>query len=240
MRGLVPKTRLYLKRNSATILTCMGAIGVVATSVTAVKATPKAIKLLEQAMDEKGEELTNLEVVNIVTPVYIPSILIGASTIACIFGANILNKRQQAALMSAYALLENSYKEYRNKVEEVVGEETNALIKNEIVKDKCEGIAIPEESDVRVFFDFYTMQYFESTVRDVLNAERMFNQRIKTYGYALLSDFYELLNINIDPNFRLVYCHEEIEFIHEKAKMDDGLEICIIDTLDMPLPPFYG
>ena len=46
----------YLRRNSSTILTVVGAIGVGATAVTAVKDTPKALRLLESAKEEKGEE----------------------------------------------------------------------------------------------------------------------------------------------------------------------------------------
>ena len=40
-----------------------------------VKATPKALSLLEQAKEEKGEELTKLETVKIAGPAYIPSIV---------------------------------------------------------------------------------------------------------------------------------------------------------------------
>ena len=109
------KSKVFLKKNGSTILTVAGGVGVVATSVMAVKATPKALYLLEQAKEEKGKELTKFEVVQVAGPVYIPSIIMGISTIACIFGANALNKRQQAALMSAYALLDNSYKEYYEK-----------------------------------------------------------------------------------------------------------------------------
>ena len=49
MKGLIPKAQLFLKRNSSTILTCVGSVGVVATVVTAVKATPKAMALIEDA-----------------------------------------------------------------------------------------------------------------------------------------------------------------------------------------------
>ena len=40
--GLVPKVERFLKKASPTILTCIGAAGVVATAVMAAKATPKA------------------------------------------------------------------------------------------------------------------------------------------------------------------------------------------------------
>lgn len=45
------KSRLYLKRSSPTILCCMAAVGVVGTAVAAVKVTPRAMKLLEDATD---------------------------------------------------------------------------------------------------------------------------------------------------------------------------------------------
>lgn len=47
---------------------------------------------------------------------YSPAVAIGASTIACIMGANALNRRQQVALTSAYALDQNSYKEYKDNM----------------------------------------------------------------------------------------------------------------------------
>ena len=57
MNNLLSKSQTFLKRNSSTILTCVGAVGVVATTVTAVRATPKAMRLIEQGKEEKGAEL---------------------------------------------------------------------------------------------------------------------------------------------------------------------------------------
>lgn len=50
--------RQFWHRNAATVLTCLGGIGVVATSVMAIKATPKALKKIEEAKQEKGEDLS--------------------------------------------------------------------------------------------------------------------------------------------------------------------------------------
>ena len=52
---MLDRSKLYLKNNASTILTCVGAVGVVATTVSAVKATPKAMRLLDNAKKEKGE-----------------------------------------------------------------------------------------------------------------------------------------------------------------------------------------
>ena len=128
--------RLFIKRNTPTLLTCLGAAGVIATVVLAVKETPKALNLLENSEKEKGEELTRLEKVKIASPVYIPSIITGIATITCIFSSNIISKTQQATLMSAYALLDNTYKEYRKKADELYGEQAGEQIREEIAKDK--------------------------------------------------------------------------------------------------------
>lgn len=161
-----------LKNSSPTILTCIGAIGVVTTAVMAVKATPKALKVIEQAKEEKGDELTKLEVVNVAGPLYIPTALAGVSTIACIFGANVLNKRSQAALMSAYALLDNSYKEYIKKADELYGNEADYHIKEELAKENyVEGMVIPKEEEL--FFDFQTLQYFRAPMDEVIQKVEM-------------------------------------------------------------------
>lgn len=47
----------FLKRHSSTILTVMGAIGVGTTAVIAVKDTPKALKILDKAEQEKEKSL---------------------------------------------------------------------------------------------------------------------------------------------------------------------------------------
>lgn len=156
----------------STILTCVGAIGVVVTSILVAKAAPKAIQILEESEETKGEELTKLDVVKTVAPVYIPAILVGASTIACIFGANVLNKRDQAALVSAYALADNAYKEYKDKINNLISDDTKAQIKEVIAKDQYEENE-PVSNDKQLFFDFNAMRYFESTLDEVIQKVTM-------------------------------------------------------------------
>ena len=99
----------FIKRNASTILTGLGAAGVLATAIVTAKEAPKALSLLEAAKETKGEKLTKWEKVKIAGPAYIPAIITGAATAACIFGSNVISKRQQATLISAYVLLDNSY-----------------------------------------------------------------------------------------------------------------------------------
>lgn len=155
---------------ASTILACVGAAGVVATAISAARAGSKALKVLEEAEREKGEELTKVEKIKTLTPVYLPTAVIGLSTITCIFGASILNKRQQAAISSAYALVNNSYNRYRDKVEELYGEEAAEAVNAEVIRDIYDEYDefMLEEGEL-LFFDFSTMSYFNSTMDKVIS-----------------------------------------------------------------------
>lgn len=239
MNNLLSKSQSFIKRNSATILTCVGAAGVIATTVTAVKATPKALVLLEKAKEEKGEELSKFETFKIAAPVYIPTILLGASTLACIFGANVLSTRGQASLMSAYALADSSYKDYRKKVDELYGEEAGAQIRAELAKDKYEEEPVKVEDGNRLYYDFYSRQYFEASPFEVQRAEYEINKTLMLDDAVFLNDWYKLTGADqLEHGYDFgwststnmeAYWQTWIDFHHEKVVMDDGLE-CIIIT----------
>lgn len=124
---IITQSKIRLKHGSPTILTCLGAIGVVATSVLAIQATPKAVRKIraDSCINHDGDPdaYTKMEAFQSAWLCYIPASLVGMSTIACIFGANILNKHQQATITSAYTLLSNTYQDYERKTKEIFGEE---------------------------------------------------------------------------------------------------------------------
>lgn len=248
MTNLLGSTKLFFKRNSATILTCIGGAGVVATSVLAIKATPKALTVLEEAKKEKGEDLTKLEVAITAGPVYIPAIITGVATIACIFGANVLNKHQQAALMSAYALVDSSYKDFRKKTEELYGKEATHIVRKEIAKDKYEETDIIRSSDKQLFYDVFSERYFESTLEDVMAAEYNLNKEVAVTGGAYLNQFYEFLGIEPIPAglelgwsnsiLEAMYWTNWVDFYHSKEIMEDGTEYCMIIMMQEPVIDF--
>lgn len=241
---VIGNAKIFLKRNSATILTCMGTVGVVTTAVLAAKETPKALALLEEAKKEKGENLTKLETVKTVAPAYIPAALSGLATITCIVGANVLNKRQQAGLISAYALLDNSYKEYKQKVEDLYGKEVDEHIQKEIAKDKYEDADISVEDGKQLFYDEFSERYFEADPLKVSQAEYRLNQNLFKRGYAYLNEFYEDIGIDpIDGGWELGWSpglnsmtawQDWADFNHHKVVMDDGLECIIVSFYIQP------
>lgn len=249
------KSIRFLKRNSSIILTSVGAVGVVGTAVMVALATPKALELIKDATDEKGEELTKTETFQVVAPVYIPSAVVGVSTIACIFGANVLSQRHQASMISAYALLDSAYKDYRNKVKELYGEETDRNIRAAIAKDKCIELgahapgcdSLDISGERRLFYEEYRGKYFETTIENVQNAEYHLNRNFAMRGDTNLNEFYSFLGLKTTEEgyelgwdcTRLIEEYDScwIDFDHETVVMEDGLECCIIH---FPIPPTIG
>ena len=254
--------KLFLKKHSSTILTCVGIFGVVATAVTAVKATPRALELIKNEKDRQNYELVKaardageesciqidklhlLDIVRVTWKCYIPATLVGMSTIACILGANILNKRSQAALVSAYSLLNSSFKEYREHANDIYGEDADKKIREAIAKDQYSKLPFKVDEEKQLFWDMMSNRYFESTLTDIYRAEYELNRTYAKYGYVCLNDFYMLAGADpveggydvgwsIDAS-NMFYGYDCIDFEHEFVLLEDGLECYIII---MPHPP---
>lgn len=249
------KSKMYLKKNSPTILTYLGVVGIVATGITAATATTKAVKLLEKAKQKKGEELTTFEIVKTTCLTYIPPVIIGASTIACVLGANVLNKRQQASLISAYSLLRSSYTDYTDKVKELYGVDVHEKIEEAIAKDKynaeypglypTNGLDdVYTDGEKVLFYDKNTKRYFESTVLAVQAAEYHLNRNFVLRGGCSVNEFCEFLGMEpVDGGDCIGWDMSDgfcwIDFHHIKAILDDGLECYIIEADFEPSEEYF-
>lgn len=77
----------------------VGIAGMITTTVLAVKATPKALKLIDEAKKEKAEEeeaveLKPTEIVKVAWKPYIPAMISGALSIGCIVGASTVHVKR--------------------------------------------------------------------------------------------------------------------------------------------------
>ncbi|MCF8018145.1 MAG: DUF6353 family protein [Vallitaleaceae bacterium] len=239
------KTVKYLNRNSSTILTIFSVAGVITTTVMAVKATPKVVHILESEAYERKEPLTTLETVRLAVPHYIPSALMGLGTITCIIGSNVLNQRYQKSLIGAYTLLDQSYKSYRKSANEVFGDDADDRIRANIARKSyvsSDGYAIydpdTDDSDQVLFYDYYSEQYFKSTMSAVLNAQYHINRNFMLRGEVEINEFYEFLGLDPIPFGDHIGWGEEfldsgmmwIDFENKLTRFDDDLECYIIST----------
>lgn len=260
--ALAQRAGKALKKATPTILTCISAAGVVVTVALAVKATPKALKQVETAKKAKtmqnGEKLTRMETIGACWQCYVPTAITGIATIGCIFGANALNRRQQASLVSAYALVSRSYNRYKQKVKEFYGEEAHKKIMKSLAVETSTkpplyagglvgtsslGFEDANEEEL-LFYDAISERYFQATISQVLQAEYHLNRNFAlSGGFITLNQFYEFLGIDGVPGGDNVGWMVSdglywVDFDHQKTVVDDGLngEVeCYI--IDAPFPP---
>ena len=98
-------------------------------------------------------------------------------------------------LVSAYSYLDSSFKEYKDKVKDIFGEEGETRVREEIAKDKYIDQNIPESKDTKLFFDEFSGRYFESTLYDLQNAVYNINRLYALHGSVSINELYKRLNL---------------------------------------------
>lgn len=236
--------QFMLKKYSPVILTGVSMLGVVATTVLGIKATPKALKLINEAEDIKGDKLTKKEIVKVAWKPYIPTAISCVATLSTILSLHILNAKTQNSLATAYVTLNNIHQEYVAKTKELYGEDADQKIKNAILNDHP--IMFKDLSEGgQLFFDYQSLRYFESSIEEVLKAENDLNAEFAASGTVTMNDFYRLLGL--EP---LSYANEigwydngtyfEIKFENQLCSMDvggereDKVNVFIINTITEP------
>lgn len=232
----------FIKKHSSTILSIVSGIGVISTTILAVKATPKALELINDAKKDKNEDLKPIEVIKVAWKPYLPTTISGLATITCIFANNYLNSKIQTSLMSAYAVLNESYKNYISSTEELFGEKAEN-IRNNVIKKQLGPYKIQNNNN-QLFFDYHSMRYFEYPMEKLLQAEDQLNQDFAATGHVSVNDFYRILDIPTLPyGDRIGWSdngnyQKEICFDHELVTLDDGLELYVL-MMDEPVIDYY-
>lgn len=247
----------FLTKNSAPILTCLGATGVVTTAVMAVKATPIALELIEEARTEittvetedgsislsepsKGI-LSKQEIVKITWKCYIPAAIMGSVSIACIIGAHRIGSKRVAALGALYSVAETSLKEYQTKVAEVVGENKANKIKDEIAKDKIEQNPA-SNSEVMIIgggehlcYEEITGRYFKSDIEKIKQTVNEFNSRLLTEMSLDLNELYYDLGLpSVKFGSEVGWQADNLVELDFSSHISDDGQPCVVLGFNMP------
>lgn len=197
-------------KKSPEILTGIGIAGMITTTVLAVKATPKALELIENAKESKKTYpddkpgLNALETVKVAWKPYVPAAVTGVVSVACLIGASSVSARRNAALATAYQLSTNALNEYKEKVVETLGEKKEKVIREKVAQDKVTNnpvskseVVITGRGDV-LFLEPVSMRYFTSDIETVRRIINDINYRM-TSGmeeYISLSEFYDEIGLS--------------------------------------------
>lgn len=187
--------------NTPLILTSIAVGGVVTTSAMAVKATPQAVIDIQNAESEQTAPLTFQEKALLTWKHYIPSVAVGAVTIAAIIGSHSISTRRNAALISVYSITETAFKEYQAKVKEQIGNSKERKVREEVAKDYIMSAPMINSEVLitglgeQLCFDTYTGRYFKSDIETIRKAQNDINAHLISDTYCSQNDFYRLINL---------------------------------------------
>lgn len=192
-----------MRKHSPAILTGIGIAGMVATTVMAVRATPKALRMVDDKEIEDGKRLTTSEIIKTTRKCYIPAAVTGICSAACIIGASSISARRNAALVTAYTISETALKEYKDKAVEVVGPKKEQAIRDAVAKEQLEKANVTERKFVATgrgetpCFDPLTNTCFKSDIETLRKAENVLNKRMRDEVRVTVNEFLE--EIGLDP-----------------------------------------
>lgn len=248
----------FVTKHSPEILTGVGIAGMITTTVLAVKATPKAMELIEQAERAKHanvhgqyhrieqEPLTKLEIVKAAWKPYVPAAITGTLATACLIGASATNYKRNAALATAYQVATTTLNDYREQVVESIGEKREKTIREKVAQKQVDEkpvstntVIMSGKGDV-LFLEPWSGRYFTHDIEAVHRSINRLNYNMQMSGepYTSMSQLFDELGlphtINSDSMGWNYYKHGLIEYDLPVAKADDGRPCLKLDYHVLP------
>ena len=245
------KTKFQLQKHQPEIMVIGGVIGGVVAAVMACKATTKASEVLAESKDrlEQIDTVANdsdvtddvyseedhkrdLAIVYVQTAgnlvkLYAPAVILGGLSIASILGGhNILQKRNMA-LAAAYATLNTTFKDYRDRVIDRFGKDVEYQIRHNLkAEEVTEKVEDPETGKTKKvkktvlvkgddehergyarLFDAACDNWNNDAMMNrtfLSGAQNWFNDLLHARGYVFLSEVYRYLHFRETAECRVV------------------------------------
>ena len=247
LKRTIKSAEKVLTKYSPGILTGIGIAGMIGATFMAVKATPKALYLIETKKEEaEVEELTTIETIKTCWACYIPAALTTVVSAACLIGASTVSAKRNAALATAYSISEAALREYQEKVVEVIGEKKEKAVRDAVAKDQIERdpvtkseVVIIDSNSNTLCYEPLSGRYFKSTIDKIKKAEIKLDRQMIQEMYVSLNDFYweiglDGTDLGDKMGWNLSKGYMDLSFSSQLA--DDGTPCAVIVY---GIPPVY-
>lgn len=205
-QALMKSAGVAVKKHSPEILTGIGIAGMITTTVLAVRATPKALQLIEMKKEElEVDKLTPVETVKAAWKPYIPATVTGVASVACLIGASRISLKRNAMLATAYKLSETALSEYREKVVETVGEKKEQIIRDKVAEEKVKQnppsqntVIVANKNTTTLCYEPISGRYFTCDIDTIHKAEINLNKKLQhgVESCVSVNDFYDELDLD--------------------------------------------
>ena len=246
-KSVLDSVSASLAKHSPEILTGIGIAGMTTSIVLAVRATPKAMRLIDLEREKhEGQPLSKVDTIKATWKCYVPTAVLSAASIACLIGASSVHLKRNAVLATAYKLSETALTEYREKVIETIGEKKEQAIRDNLAKDRVEKKPVKQneiiitETGSTLCFDSSTGRYFKSDMEKIRRAVNEVNARMLRESYASLNDFYDEIGIQgVKQGYELGWSVDKdgLLEVYFSSILDSNGTPCLV--LDFKSPPRY-
>ncbi len=225
-----------VEKHSPEILMGVGVVGTVTSAVMACRATMKLNDVLEECIetrdkikeveanpnyqdkyspeDAKKDLTINYVQTGVkVAKLYAPAVVVGTISIGCLLGSHNILRKRNAALSAAYLTVDKSFKEYKQRVIDRVGEEVEKEIRYGIKAEEVVETVTDEEGN-------------ETTVTDT----------VKTMNPTLYSDYARFFDEaspcwQNDPEYNLMFLRAQQQYANDLLRAKGRL--FLNDVYDM-------
>lgn len=235
---LANKIAFKAKKHSPEILIAVGTVSIITGTVQACKATLKMQDVLEITSDNlekihgledgtlkvkegesyseedarKDKTIVYTQAAVSAAKLYAPAIILIGGGLGCMFGSHIIMRRRYGAAMAAYSAVTTAFNEYKARVKERFGEQTQYELEHNV---KAEEVETTDENGNKKKKTVYTsdkmVKHPYSVIFDETNpyweresgynlvfvkgVEDAANRKLRRKGYLFLNDVYDMLGV---------------------------------------------
>ena len=255
IKNLFDKVLTFTKEHNPEILVGLGVAGMMTSTVLAVKATPKALDIMEDKKADLGVTyLTRKEIAQATWKLYAPSIGVGLASAACIILGTSKSIKRNTALATVYALSESTLREYQTKAKEMFGEEKAAELDREVAKArvrKREVTTIVETEGSEyihhtgngdtLVYDTLSGRYFRSSMNSIESAVNSINKSLLNDYIMTLNEFYNELGVPTIGAGSLIGWKSDKELLEVSFESDvdqNGNPYLVLSYKNRPIPVY--
>lgn len=255
IKNLINKVLNFTKEHNPEILVGLGVVGMATSSVLAVKATPKALEIMEDKKADLGVTyLTRKEIAQATWKLYAPSVGVGLASAACIILGTSKSIKRNTALATVYALSESTLREYKSKAKEMLGEEKAKELDREVSKARVRNREVTTVIETEgseyihhtgngdtLVYDSLSGRYFRSSRNAIEAAVNSINKSLLNDYVMTINEFYNELGVPTIGVGSLIGWRSDKELLEVNFESDvdqNGNPYLILAYRNRPIPVY--
>lgn len=247
--SLLGSVKTSVVKHAPEILLGMGIASAFTTTILAVRATPKAMALIEEEKLRRYKEtdddsMTKVDIVKTCWKCYVPATIAGVASVTCLIGSRSVSSRRTAALAAAYQISESTLSKYHEKVVETIGEKKEKVVRDKIAEEQVKqnpvsnSEVIVTSNGTTLCFEPLTGRYFSSDQNRIERAVNDLNKSLlhDISGYVSLNELFDALELgSVDIGYDIGWTTDDLISISFSAQLTDkGEPALVIDYITPP------